>query len=168
VRGKTGRVTGSLVAVLMTLKGLPLSYNRDLQEDKESLFDAVDTTAGSLAAMGGTLSTISFNRERAAELASGGFMTSTDLADYLAVQGMEFPEAHRIVGEAVSYCLQEGKRLDELTAADLEQFSELLGEGSAEWLTPQASVARRSLPGGTAPEAVRKQITAARDMVQRG
>jgi argininosuccinate lyase len=167
VRGKTGRVVGSLVALLTVMKGLPLSYNRDLQEDKEGLFDAVDTTLGSLSVMKGMIETISFDSARAAELAAGGFMTATDLADYLASGGMDFPQAHRMVGEVVTYCLQEGKTLEALSLDELARFSDLLGADAREWLTPAASAARRSCLGGTAPDAVRQQITMARSMVSK-
>ncbi len=163
VRGKTGRVAGALTGALMTLKGLPLAYNRDLQEDKEALFDAVDTVSGSLVAMRGTVETLEFDIERAAELARGGYMTATDLADYLAGKGMEFPQAHRIVGEVVSYCVKNGKALDELSGGELAGFSELLGPEALEWLSATASVARRSATGGTAPSSIRKQIADARE-----
>lgn len=162
VRGKTGRVAGSLAGALMTLKGLPLAYNRDLQEDKESLFDAVDTVVGSLKAMKGTVVSLSFDAERAAELARGGFMTATDLADYLASKGLEFPKAHAVVGEVVAYCMKNGKTLDELTVSELAEFSELLDEGALDWLSVSASMARRTTKGGTAPSAVRKQIADAK------
>ncbi|MHB8893889.1 MAG: argininosuccinate lyase [Candidatus Geothermincolia bacterium] len=161
VRGKTGRVAGSLTAMLMTLKGLPLSYNRDLQEDKEALFDAVDTTSGCIAAMKGTIETLSFDRERAAELVSGGYMTATDLADFLVTKGVEFPEAHRVVGEVVAHCLAEGKPLDALSPDELAGFSELLEPEALEWLTAEASIARKVSTGGTAPSAVLRQISEA-------
>ncbi len=167
VRGKTGRVAGSLTGMLMMLKGLPLSYNRDLQEDKEGVFDALDTVAGCLAAMKGTVSTITFDRERAAELAGSGYMTATDLADYLAARGLDFPEAHRIVGEIVADCVRRSVRLGGLTTEELEARSELLAGEALEWLTPEASVARRSCKGGTARPAVERQIGEARATLER-
>jgi len=165
VRGKTGRVAGALFGVITMLKGLPLSYNRDLQEDKEGLFDAIDTISGSLAVMRGTVSTMEFDRDRAAELSKGGYMTATDLADYLAARGLEFPEAHRVVGEVVSYCTEQGKPLDALTLDELQKFSGLLGQDAIEWLAPAASIARRNCAGGTAPEAVARQIEHARALI---
>lgn len=165
VRGKSGRVFGSLVAMLTVLKGLPLSYNRDLQEDKEGLFDALDTAASCLAVMERTIATMTFDSARAAELARGGFMTATDLADYLSSKGMEFPEAHRVVGEIVSYCLSSGKKLEGLTTEELAGFSELLDEAALECLGVDASLSRRSAFGGTAPAEVRRQLAAAREMI---
>jgi argininosuccinate lyase len=167
VRGKSGRVIGSLMAEMVVLKGLPLAYNRDLQEDKESLFDAIDTARGCLMAMDGTVGTLEFNRERAAELAAGGYMTATDLADFLVSKGVEFPEAHRIVGEVVTWCLEEGKQLDDMSVEELAKFSDLLGEEALAWLTPEASVARRSCAGGTAEPSVRSQIDHARAALAR-
>ncbi len=165
VRGKSGRVFGSLVSMLTVLKGLPLSYNRDLQEDKEGLFDALDTTASCLAVMERTIATMTFNSARAAELVNGGFMTATDLADYLSYKGMEFPEAHRVVGEIVSYCLSSGKELQGLTSTELAGFSELLDEAALECLGVDDSLSRRSAVGGTAPGEVRRQLAAAEEMI---
>jgi argininosuccinate lyase len=165
IRGKTGRVEGSLVAVLTVLKGLPLSYNRDLQEDKEGFFDALDTVTGCLEVMERTVSTMEFDRERAAALAGGGFMAATDLADYMVSKGMEFPEAHRVVGQVVSYCLREGKGLGGLTPEELAGFSEVLDAKALEWLSLEASLARRSSTGGTASAAVMRQLAAAKEMI---
>jgi argininosuccinate lyase len=168
VRGKTGRVLGALVAMLTMLKGLPLTYNRDLQEDKEGFFDALDTAVACLRVMEGTIRTMTVDATRAAECLSGGFMTATDLADYLVSKGMEFPEAHRVVGEVVAFCMREGKDLGELQGAELQAFSELIGSDASGWTTPEASVARRSIKGGTAREAVEAQLKAARDMISGG
>lgn len=165
VRGKAGRVEGSLVAMLTVLKGLPLSYNRDLQEDKEGLFDAIDTVGACLQVMERTVATLRFDAARAATLSAGGFMTATDLADHLASKGMEFPEAHRVVGEVVSYCAGLGKTLSDLTAEEIAGFSDELGAECVECLGVDASVARRSCIGGTAPEEVKRQLAAARAMI---
>lgn len=165
VRGKTGRVAGDLFALLTMLKGLPLSYNRDLQEDKEPLFDAVDTASACLEVMGRTVATMTFDAERASELAAGGFMTATDLADYLAEKGMEFPQAHAIVGRIVTYCIARGKGLGDLSAEEMLQFSELLGPDALQWTSAEASAGRRTCVGGTAPEAVSRQIDLAREAV---
>jgi argininosuccinate lyase len=165
IRGKTGRVAGSLLAMLTVMKGLPLAYNRDLQEDKEGLFDALDTVASCLLVMKGTVATISFDRERAAELSGGGFMTATDLADNLASAGMDFPEAHRVVGEVVAYCASKGIELTSITPDELSGFSEALDPAAIECLGADSSVARRSAVGGTAPESVRTQLSRAREMI---
>jgi len=167
VRGKTGRVAGDLFALLTMLKGLPLSYNRDLQEDKEPIFDAVDTVFACLDVMGTTVGALAFDPGRAAELAAGGFMTATDLADYLAGKGMDFPQAHAVLGRMVNYCVAEGKGLGDLSADEMLQFSELLGPGALEWASPEASAGRRTCDGGTAPEAVSRQIALARQAVAR-
>lgn len=165
IRGKAGRVTGALVAFLTTLKGLPLSYNRDLQEDKEGLFDSLDTVAVCLHVLERTVATMTFDEERAAELVAGGFLTATDLADYLVSKGMGFPEAHRVVGEVVTYCLQKGKDLGSLTAREMSRFSDLLDAGALDWISVEASMARRSAEGGTAPKAVARQLAEAREAV---
>jgi argininosuccinate lyase len=165
VRGKAGRVAGDLMGLLMVIKGLPLSYNRDLQEDKEGLFDAVDTAAGSLMVMQGTISTITFDPGRASELAGGGYMTATDLADYLASRGLDFPEAHRLVGEVVAYCAGEGKGLQELTVEELARFSDLLGGEAIESITVASSMERRSCTGGTASAEVATQIARLRETI---
>jgi argininosuccinate lyase len=165
VRAKTGRVTGNLVAMLTVLKGLPLSYNRDLQEDKEAFFDSLDTVAGCLMVIEQTVATMSFDREKLAALDDEGFLTATDLADHLVSKGVDFPEAHRIVGEVVAFCLEEKKSLLELSASELAGFSSLFGEDVQEWLSVEASLARRSAVGGTAPNEVRRQLDQARRMV---
>jgi argininosuccinate lyase len=147
------------------LKGLPLAYNRDLQEDKEALFDALDTTAGCLAAMKGTVETLSFNRNRASELARGGYMTATDLADFLVSRGVDFPSAHRLVGEVVTFCMDQGKTLDALTPDELGGFSDLLNVEALDWLSPGASIERKVITGGTATSAVHAQLARARAAV---
>jgi argininosuccinate lyase len=168
VRGKTGRVTGDLVSLMVMLKGLPLAYNRDLQEDKESLFDAVDSTEGSLAIMADTVSTIGFNRQRAMELAGSGFITATDLADCLVESGVPFPRAHELAGEVVSRCLAEDRRLIDLTDDDLQAFSDLFEDGTAARLTVEASLARRCCIGGTSPGEVERQLESVRKMITGG
>ena len=163
VRAKAGRVYGHLMAMLTVLKGLPLSYNRDLQEDKEGLFDAVDTVLASLQVMAGMLRAIKINKARMREAAEEGFLLATDLAEYLVRKGVPFREAHRVVGELVRYCLEEGKGLRDLKELwELKGFSELFEEDVFELLSVDASVAARKTPGGTAPEEVRKQIEEAR------
>lgn len=162
VRGKAGRTFGSLMAMLTVLKGLPLSYNRDLQEDKEGLFDAVDTTAGSLAVMAGTVGTMSFDAAAAARVSEGGFMTATDLADRLVEKGMSFPRAHEIVGRLVSRCAASGRDLSSLSESELKEISELLPEACAGGLDAESCIKARNVHGGTAREQVTARIADAR------
>jgi argininosuccinate lyase len=163
VRGKAGRVVGDLTAVLVTLKGLPLAYNKDLQEDKEPAFDAVDTYADSLAAIEGMLATLRVNAGRMRAGADGGFMAATDLADYLAARGVPFREAHEVVGSLVLLCERSGRTLGELTPDELAAASPVFGEGVHAVLDVEAAVARRTTEGGTAPERVREQLALLHD-----
>jgi len=159
VRAKTGRVYGHLLAMLTALKGLPLSYNRDLQEDKEGLFDTADTVLSSLRVTAGMLRTLKVNEARMRQAADSGYLLATDLAEYLVRKGMPFREAHRVVGELVKHCLREGKDLkglDDLKA--FKMFSELFDEDVFKLLSVDASIAARRTPGGTAPERVKEQI----------
>jgi len=163
VRAKTGRVYGHLVAMLTVLKGLPLSYNRDLQEDKEGLFDAVDTVLACLEVMAGMLRTLKVNEARMRGAAEEGFLLSTDLAEYLVRKGVPFREAHRVVGELVRHCLEQGRELRDLKElGELKGFSGLFDEGVFELLSVDASIAARCTPGGTAPEEVKRRIEEAR------
>jgi argininosuccinate lyase len=154
------------MAMLTVLKGLPLSYNRDLQEDKEGLFDAARTVLACLEVMAGMLRTIKVNETRMREAAEEGFLLATDLAEYLVRRGMPFREAHRVVGELVRRCLEEGKELRDLRELEeLKKFSELFEENVLGLLSVDASVAARRTPGGTAPEEVKKQIEEARKLL---
>ncbi len=161
IRGKTGRVYGHLMGALTVMKGLPLAYNRDLQEDKEALFDTVDTLLATLDVLAEAVATARFDAQRLRQAASGGYLLATDVADYLVKKGEPFREAHRIVGEIVQYALEQGKELRELTAADYRKFSPKFAEDVLR-ITPESSVASRDLPGGTAPQAVRKAIAEAK------
>jgi argininosuccinate lyase len=158
VRGKTGRAIGDLVALLVTLKGLPLAYNKDMQEDKEPLFDALDTYADALVAVEGMLATMRVDTERMAAAALGGYMAATDLADLLASKGVPFREAHEIVGRLVLECERSGRRLQDLSATELAAASPHLGEDAVAALDIAEVVARRTSEGGTAPERVREQL----------
>jgi argininosuccinate lyase len=162
VRGKTGRVTGRLVAILTLLKGLPLAYNRDLQEDKEALFDAADTLRGSLEVMAGVVGSLSFRPERLEAAAAAGFSAATDLAEYLALAGVPFRQAHHLVGRIVRHCIDRGQDLPALTLAELRGFSPRFGPDALKILTAAASVRRKRGPGSTAPAEVRKALRAAR------
>ncbi len=160
VRGKTGRVFGHLLALLTILKGMPLSYNRDLQEDKEPLFDAVETAEQCLEILAALVPRLAFKPKRMRRAAEWGYLAATDLADYLASKGLPFREAHAIVGRIVAYCLKAGKELTALSLAELKTFSPRFGPDALQALTLEASVARRNLVGGTAPAQVRRQIRA--------
>ncbi|MDP3938751.1 MAG: argininosuccinate lyase [Deltaproteobacteria bacterium] len=158
VRGKTGRVVGGLVSLLTTLKGLPLSYNKDLQEDKEPVFDAADTAEQSLLILAQAVATMAVHAERMRAAASGGFLTATDAADYLVEKGVPFREAHHLVGGLVAHCIDAGRALDDLTAAELRKFSPKFGADAARRLTAESSVASRKSTGGTARATVAAAI----------
>jgi argininosuccinate lyase len=167
VRGKTGRAVGDLTSLLVTLKGLPLAYNKDLQEDKEPAFDAIDTYAASLDAMAGMLSTLRVDAERMRAAAHGGFMVATDLADYLAAHGVPFREAHEVVGRLVLACEREGRTLQDLGAGELRAASAVFGDDALESIDIDRAVARRDTAGGTAPGRVADQLAEARDVLAR-
>ncbi|WP_324715685.1 argininosuccinate lyase [Carboxydochorda subterranea] len=161
MRGRAGRVAGHLVGLLMVLKGLPLAYNRDLQEDKEPLFDAVDQTVASLEMAAELMGSVRFRRDRMRQACTPD-MLATELADYLARRGMPFREAHRIVGNVVQEAARRGVALTGLSPEDLRRHSPLFGNEVKERLTFEAALEARSLPGGTAPSAVRQAIAQAR------
>ncbi|MBT9172133.1 MAG: Argininosuccinate lyase [Syntrophomonadaceae bacterium] len=166
VRGKAGRVLGSLVAVLTMLKGLPLAYNKDMQEDKEGLFDTVDTLKICLMLYSAMLRTVKINAAQMYAAASGDFASATDLADYLVRQGLPFREAHAVVGRLVGSCVNSGRRLSELTPEELREASPLLGAEALLLLAPEACVAARRARGGTAREAVEEQLKKAREIME--
>lgn len=149
VRGKTGRVVGHLMALLTLLKGLPLTYNRDLQEDKEPLFDTVDTVGQSVAIMAELLEHLTFNGHRLAAGLGGGYMTATDLADYLVVKQIPFRQAHAIVGRIVAYAIEQGKELTGLSLKELQHFAAVIDNDVFAVLTVEGSVASRNSAGGT-------------------
>jgi len=158
VRGKTGRVYGNLVALLTVLKGLPMTYNRDLQEDKEPLFDTAETVTASVRVFTGMLSHVTFNRDRMYEKVSAGFSTATDLAEYLVTRGIPFRQAHGIVGRIVRYALDRGKDLKALSLSEFQNFYPGFDEGVYVLLTPEYSVKARKTPGGTAHDTVTGRI----------
>jgi len=168
VRGKSGRVFGDLTALLTLMKGLPLTYNRDLQEDKEPLFDAVDTTAISLAVLNGALATLTFNVATMRAAAAAGFSLATDLADYLTKKGLPFRDAHHVVGRIVRDCLARHRPLEEMSVEDYRQFHPLFAADVLEFLSVDASVAARNVVGGTAPESVRQQLEKAKRIAEQG
>lgn len=165
IRGKTGRLYGNLMAVLTTMKGLPLAYNSDLQEDKEALFDSVDTLEAILTVLPPLLGSLTFNIERMREAAGADFATATDLADYLVRKGTPFRQAHEIVGKAVKHCLERGKRLEQLDQDELKQLSPLLEADLFNAITVEASLRARTVIGGTAPEAVRSALATAKALI---
>ena len=165
-RGKAGRVIGDLVALLTTLKGLPLTYNKDLQEDKEALFDATDTLEAVLPALALAVRTAEFDLERMRRATDGDFSTATDLADALVRHGMPFREAHAVVGRLVRTCIGKGLRLEQLTAAEISELAPEIGPDVAPDLTSAGSVAARSAPGGTSPDAVADQLRLAREALE--
>jgi argininosuccinate lyase len=158
VRGKAGRVFGSLVAILTTLKGLPLAYNRDLQEDKPLLFESVDTVNSSLAILSEMIGALRFNSARMGEAAAGGFSTATDVAEYLVERGMPFRKAHEVAGKIVRHCEKAGMRLEELSVSEFRRFSGLFGKDIKSRLGVEKSVLSRAAEGGTSPRQVRRQI----------
>jgi argininosuccinate lyase len=162
VRGKSGRVTGHLMSLLMLMKSQPLAYNKDNQEDKEPLFDTVDTLINCLRAFADMVPHIIAKRQNMYDSAKRGFATATDLADYLVRKGMAFRDAHEVVGQAVRLGLESNRDLSELSLAELQQFSTAIADDVFEVLTLEGSVAARKHIGGTAPETVKQAIEAAR------
>ena len=166
VRGKTGRVIGDLVALLTLLKGLPLAYDKDMQEDKSSAFDAARTLADCLRATEGMMATMRVNEDRMRVGARGGFMVATDVADYLAAHGVPFRDAHEIVGKLVLACERDGRTLQDLTLEELKAASSAFGDDALRAVDIDAAVALRSSEGGTGHDAVRAQLVLARDSLQ--
>jgi len=158
MRGKTGRVYGALTALLTLMKGLPLAYNRDMQEDKEPFLDADRTVSESLALMAGLLREIGFVPEAMRAALKRGFLNATELADYLAAKGLPFREAHHAAGAAVAKAEAKGCGLEDLSLAELKGFSPLIEADVFEALRFETAVARRNAPGGTGPDSVARQI----------
>jgi argininosuccinate lyase len=167
IRGKTGRVYGNLMGLLTVMKGLPLAYNKDMQEDKESVFDTVDTVKGCLSVFVPMLATLKFNKGRMYQAAGEGFSNATDVADYLAKKGVPFRTAHRIVGELVLGCCEKGLSLEQLTIEDYRRASPVFQEDILEVIRPENCVAARNIPGGPAPEQVKAHIQKSRDFLAR-
>ncbi len=165
-RGKTGRVYGHLQALLTTCKGLPLAYNKDLQEDKEGIFDAIDTVKIVLEVFGGMIETLQVRRDNVAVALEGDFSAATDMADYLVQKGVPFRQAHEIVGRIVRYCVDHQKPLVALDASELKAHSDYLDVDVLARLTPQAVVAARKSRGGTSLSAVREQLERAHKVIQ--
>ena len=166
VRGKSGRVVGDLTSLLVTVKGTPLTYDKDLQEDKEPLFDAADTVLGSLMACTGMLATCTFKEERMREASHEGYMAATDLADYLVGKGLPFRQAHAVVGRIVGDCVREGVTLQQLSTDELRSYSVLFDDDAHEALDIDSIVRRRTTFGGTGHEAVRAQLKLATEALE--
>ena len=158
VRGKTGRVYGDLVALLTVMKGLPLAYNKDMQEDKEPVFDAYDTLKASLVIFTEMLATTSFNKEKMALSTKNGFMNATDAADYLVSKGLPFRECHEIIGKMVLYCIQNKTAIEDLTIEELKQFSEIFEADVYEKVSVKACIEGKKSEGSTSWESVKKQL----------
>ena len=161
IRGKTGRMYGNLVSLLTTMKGLPLAYNKDMQEDKEALFDAFDTVQNCLKVFTEMLASATFHADRMERSAKAGFTNATDLADYLVGKGLPFRDAHRVSGELVKQCVRENLNLDDLSLEQLRAKSPLFGQDVFQAISLSACVSRRNLRGGPAPDAVEASIAAA-------
>ncbi len=166
VRGKTGRVNGHLISLLTLMKSQPLAYNKDNQEDKEPLFDAVDTVKDCLRAFADMIPAIEAKSEVMLEAAKRGFSTATDLADYLVCKGVPFRDAHEIVGKSVAYGLDNEKDLSEMSLSELQQFSDQISDDVFDVLTLEGSVAARNHIGGTAPNQVREAAARALTLLE--
>ena len=166
IRGKTGRVYGNLTALLTVMKGLPLAYNKDLQEDKEGMFDSADTIITSLTVMNGMLSTLTVNRVNMEKSTEQDFSNATELADYLAAKGLPFRKAHELVGLLVLDCIKKGIYLQDVKLQDYQMLSPLINEDVYEILKSRTAVSRRNSLGGTGFESVKKQIEEAKKELQ--
>lgn len=166
IRGKTGRVYGHLMALLTTMKGLPLTYNKDMQEDKEALFDTVDTIEHCLMIYNLLLKEISFDGENMQKATEKGYLVATDMADYLVRKGMTFRQAHETVGEMVLFAIDQKRELHQLTLKEMKGFTRQITKDVYEWLDPVVSVKRRDIPGGTAPKMVKRSIKKAKAEIE--
>lgn len=158
VRGKTGRVYGALTSILTTMKGIPLAYNKDMQEDKELVFDAIDTVKGCLALFTGMLATMKFNKERMLESCRHGFTNATDAADYLVNHGVPFRDAHGIVGKLVLYCIDKKVALDDMSLEEYKEISPVFEEDIYDAISMETCVNKRNTIGAPGPEAMKKVI----------
>jgi argininosuccinate lyase len=158
IRGKTGRVYGNLMSILTVMKGLPLAYNRDMQEDKEPLFDTVDTVKSCLNVLIEMMPRIKFNKKTLEKAAKSGFMTATDVAEYLVKKGMPFRDAHRVTGRIVKYCMEKNRSLMDLSMKEWKRFSQLIDEDIIHYITVESSVEKKKSLGGTSKKMVLAQI----------
>lgn len=165
IRGKTGRVYGDLIGLLTVMKALPLAYNKDMQEDKESVFDAIDTLTACLKVMSGMLKTAKFNKEKLALGAEMGFTNATDAADYLVNKGMAFRDAHAVIGNMVLFCEKENKSISDLTLDELKQFAPCVENDFFEAVKLETCIENRNIAGGPAAETVKAHIKTARRLL---
>jgi len=166
VRGKTGRVYGSLVALLTVMKSLPLAYNKDMQEDKEAIFEAIDTVKLCIPVFTKMLATIKVNNANMLKAAQGGFTNATDIADYLVKKGIPFRTAHEIIGKMVLFCIQNNKAIDDLTMDEFSQFSSSIEQDIYEEISLKKCVSERKLPGGPSKESVQNAINSAKAFIK--
>lgn len=166
IRGKAGRVFGHHAALLATMKGLPLAYNKDMQEDKEALFDTIDTLGGALAVMTTVLRNVTVHRDKVRQAASAGYLNATDLADYLVRKGLEFRKAHELVGRVVRHAIERGKPLEELPLEEYRELSDLFGDDLYDSLKLESSLASKSTIGGTSSPRVRDALLKARSELE--
>lgn len=164
-RGKTGRVYGSLMTLLTVMKSLPLAYNKDMQEDKEAIFDAVDTVKMCLPVFTNMLATMKLRKANMYRAAQGGFTNATDIADYLVKKGIPFRNAHEIIGKMVLYCIENNKAIDDLTMEEFKNFSDKIQEDVYTEISLEKCVSGRNLPGGPSAETALKAIKSARDFI---
>jgi len=160
-RGKTGRVYGNLMTLLTVMKGLPLTYNKDMQEDKEALFDTVDTIEQCLNVLTLMMAKMTFNGDAMRKATQDGYLMATDLADYLVNKGLTFRSAHEVVGRIVVFALEHKRHLEDLTVDEFKGFSAYITDDVYKWLDPASAVKRRNLPGGTGTDAVRNALKTA-------
>ncbi|WP_140917882.1 argininosuccinate lyase [Limnobaculum xujianqingii] len=165
MRGKGGRVYGNLMAILTIMKGLPLSYNTDMSEDKETVYDSMDTLQAGLKIIAPMIEKMKINEDKTRDAADRGFSTATDMADYLVRKGIPFRDAHHVVGSAVNYCIKHGKKLNQLTLDEYHSFHPQIESDIYDDITLEASVGARQSYGGTAPDAVTKQIALAKSLL---
>ena len=166
IRGKTGRVYGNLMNLLTMMKGLPLAYNHDMQEDKEPLFDAVSTLETSLFLMSKMIETMQINKEKMEKSTKGDFSTATELADYLVKKGLSFRKAHKLVGKIVLYCLENNNHLENLALSELKAFHKSFDESTLKILTPQAAIKAKDSYGGTSLKRVKESIQKAKQILE--
>ncbi len=165
VRGKTGRTYGDLAALLTVMKSLPLAYNKDMQEDKEAIFDSVDTVKMCLPVFTKMLSTMKIKKENMYKAAQGGFTNATDMADYLVKKGIPFRSAHEIIGKMVLYCINNSKAIEELSMAEFKDFSDKIGDDVYSEISLEKCVSGRNIPGGPAAESIRASIENGRGFI---
>jgi argininosuccinate lyase len=158
IRGKTGRVYGALTSLLTTMKGIPLAYNKDMQEDKELTFDAIDTVKGCIALFEGMIRTMKVNKDKMKASAMNGFTNATDAADYLVKKGVPFRDAHGIIGKLVLYCIDNSKAIEELSISELKSISDVFDEDVYDAISLETCVGKRNTIGAPGPDAINKVL----------